>query len=222
VYTSQLITGLSYCSCHFYADDTQLYYSAYPVNVDQAVQHINNDLKCIAELSYRHCLEINPLKSKALLFGPSYLQRKYANNIKLTLKGCAIPMVMSAKYLGLAIDADLKFSEHISMCIRRAFANLKLIYSHRNALPRNMKKLLCDSLVLSHFNYANVVYGPCLLARDRDRLVAGIRARETGVARALRNLEWLRMDERRTLHLYQSINQKSSFIVGNLKSLTKP
>lgn len=71
------------------------------------------------------------------------------------------------------------------------------------------KKTLCDSLVLSRFNFADTVYGPCIDASDRRRiqvvqnsclrLIYGIRRRQH-ISHKLVDAGWLNMSNRRTLH----------------------
>lgn len=117
--------------------------------------------------------------------------------------------VDSTKNLGLYIDTDLRFSNHVLNKTKVAFANLKLIYAHRQILNSSTKKLLCDALVLSHFNFADAVYGPCLTIVDSRRiqrvqnscvrLVCGLRGRR-GVSASLRKINWMTMLERRLLH----------------------
>ena len=47
---------------------------------------------------------------------------------------------------------------------------LKKIISTSTFTNEKSKELLTNSLVLSHFNYADSVYGPCLDKSDKDRI----------------------------------------------------
>jgi hypothetical protein len=77
-------------------------------------------------------------------------------------------------------------------------------------LCQKLKKQLCESLVLSHFNYCDYVYGPCLDISDKLRVqriqnaccryICGVRKFEH-ITPHLRGLQWLNMYERRKLHL---------------------
>jgi len=84
-------------------------------------------------------------------------------------------------------------------------------------LTPHLKKMLTDSLVLSTFNYCDVVYGPCLTAFDSQRIqkmqnyclrfIFGLKKHEP-VSHKLSDVNWLKMKERRRLHcatLYHKI-----------------
>ena len=88
-----------------------------------------------------------------------------------------------------------------------------------------MKKTLCDSLVLSHFNFCDTVYGPCLLEHDSRRiqliqnccvrLIGGIRKYDRGVSAKMRDIGWLSMHQRRMFHSLVFFNK---IIVNKLPS----
>lgn len=210
LYTSQLITYLRYSAVHFYADDTQLYFSFGPNDILEAIGKLEHDLNVLQRASEAHCLTINPAKSQILLFGRPQCRKQNENLLQISINNATLNTCPTAKNLGLLMDTDLRFSGHINNCVKRAFANLKLIYNQRALLNENLRKMLCDSIVLSHFNYCDVLYGPCLLGSDAKRiqlmqnscvrLVGGIRGRERGVSAKLREINWLRMNERRMLH----------------------
>ena len=69
-----------------------------------------------------------------------------------------MPILTSAKSLGVSVDRQLKFVEHVSSVIKKVFLNLRLLYSNRHILSRKIRKVLAESLVLSHFNYCRYVY----------------------------------------------------------------
>ena len=69
-----------------------------------------------------------------------------------------------------------------------------------------IKTILCESLVLSHLNYCDVVYGPCLTKHDCQRLqrvqnsctrlICGLRRRQA-VSHKIAELNWLPIYKRR-------------------------
>lgn len=70
--------------------------------------------------------------------------------------------------------------------------------------------MLCESLVLSNFNYCDYLYGPCLDQLEKDRiqkvqnnclrLMFGLRKYDH-ISYTFREVNWLNMSSRRTLHL---------------------
>lgn len=149
IYISQLNKNLSVCKVHYYADDTQLYASFPPDNIE-VNRSSNVDLNSVVNCSYSHSLSVNPGKTVALLFGKPALRIKYCDKLKIVIDAKQIQLVEGARNLGLILDTELHFRSHISNCIKRAFCN-------RNILNKYTIKLLCNTLVLSHFSFCDVV-----------------------------------------------------------------
>lgn len=218
LYTSQLTCNLKYASIHLYADDTQLYLSFPPSEILVANEKLSSDLALLCNISKAHSLELNPKKCQLLLFGRSQCRDRHENFVKISLENEVLKCTHVAKNLGLFMDVRLRFTEHIDNCIKKAFINLKLIYRSKHLLNSNMKKMLCDSLVLSHFTFCDVLYSSCLLSRDQKRIqyiqnycvrmISGLRKYDTGISAKLKEIKWLDMSERRRLHslvLYNKI-----------------
>lgn len=209
IYTLRFYLVLKNCLYHLYADDTQLYFSFIASEYKIAEKKINEDLERILEISTNHCLKLNASKSSIMLIGNRNLTSNLSNDFNIKIAGEKIPTVQKCKSLGIIIDTELRFKDHVSSILKKAYLALKLIYIHRQYLGQDVKKLLCDSLVLSQCNYCDVVYGWCLDYSDRARLqklqnscirlIFGIR-RGNRVSYKLRELAWLNMTNRRILH----------------------
>lgn len=207
IYTCYLTHALEHCTDYSFADDKQLLYSVTPNNIAQAQLHIGKDLNQLVINSEKHHLKLNPLKTKVLAFGKQ--QNDLENQLKLNLNNSELSFVRKARNLGVILDTDLRFGEHVSACVQKAYVNLKLLYPHRRALNQNLKLRLSEALVLSHFNYCDALYGPCLTKQDRDRVqrvqrsclrfVFGIRKFDP-VIHKLKSCNWLDMENRRKLH----------------------
>lgn len=88
----------------------------------------------------------------------------------------------------MIIDTDLRFSQYVNTIIKKNFVNLELVNSQRSIINQQLKKMLCDSILLSHFNFADVIYGLWLLRVDANiiqliqnayvRLIGGIKIRQ--------------------------------------------
>lgn len=121
------------------------------------------------------------------------------------------------------MDESLRFEGHIAQIAKNTFYRLKILYRIRDFLSVDLRIKLCLSLVLSKFDYADVVYGPRLLA-STDRMVQrvqnacarycfGVAPREH-VTPYLNSARILKMSLRRELHL-------SSLLFGVFKT-SKP
>lgn len=210
VYTSDILKKIDYCKVQAFADDTQLYASFHTENLKVTENIINNELNEIKKLSDEHNLKLNSDKSKVMYFGNKKSKILLKNNMSLRIDNTTLQASDSARNLGLIIDTDIRFSKHVSHLVSKAFSFLKLIYNNRHILSIKMKRNLCESLVLSHFNYCDFIYGPCLSKEDRDRiqkvqnsccrLIYGIRKYDH-ISHKLKECNWLNMENRRQLHL---------------------
>lgn len=223
IYSHNLCNSLKHCKYHQYADDTQIYLSFDPLNYMQACANINHDLDTLVEFAASHSLKINPSKSTLIIFGKSGTKKNIMPpTLDIKIKDVPIPCTDSARNLGVTFDSNLRFRDHVTRCSSKAYGNLKLLYSNRQVLNKNIKKLLCDSLVLSLFNYCDALYGPCLDCETSRkiqvvqnaclRFIYGIRRREH-ISHKLKEIKWSNMEQRRMLHtsvLYHKIITENS------------
>lgn len=210
LYTSTFSNYLKFTSCHFYADDTQLYLSFAPSNAAEACQKINEDLKSLSSIASAFHLKLNPNKSKAMLFCNHYFRDILLNEINLRVDGIQVKICDEARNLGLSMDSDLRFNSHVNACVKKGFQNLRIIFQNREFLNIHLKKMLCESLVLSHCNYCDVVYGPCINSNDIRkiqrlqnaclRLIYGVPRTIHKISDKLIDANWLNMSNRRFLH----------------------
>lgn len=209
MYTANFINSFQFCDSHLYADDTQILYSFRPESVAEANFRINSDLQSLFALSQDHLLQLNPLKSVALLFCNEKVRQNISQDLSLTIGNSEVSFKSSSKNLGLIMDNKLKFNEHITSCIKKSYSAIKSIFPHRHCLDKQTKVELCEALVLSHFNFADSIYGPYLdttevrrvqrVQNSCIRFICGIRRRQH-VSHKLRELNWLSMYNRRVLH----------------------
>lgn len=207
IYTTNFISCLEHVKAYFYADDTQVLYSFSSDDGPAAEVLLNEDLNNLMACSQRHGLLINPDKSSVMIFGRHKDQLRVYLNIRVA--GKTIEFAECVKNLGIRIDTDLRFKQQIGYCLQKAYLSLKMLYPHRHLLSETLKIKLTDSLVLSHFNYCDVLYGPCLDKVDINRIdkvqknclrfIYGIRKFDP-VSHKLKDARWLSMRDRRKIH----------------------
>lgn len=217
IYTSVIINYVKDCNLHVYADDTQVYCSFKPEELQTALQLLNSVLDFIYNASTQLSLQINPKKSAVLLFGKKKVCQSMAGDLKVTVDRVEVPVVERAKSLGLIIDNTFRYKDQISKYIRQAYLHLKLLFPHRHSLSIDIKKKLCEAFVLSQFNYCVPVYHSSIdnLTSNRIqkiqnaclRFIYGIRKYEH-ISHKLLEIGWLSMQNRRALQclcLYHKI-----------------
>ncbi|KAF2905156.1 hypothetical protein ILUMI_01031 [Ignelater luminosus] len=155
VYTSCFSDYIQHSKVHFYADDTQLYFSFEPENAQLAFVLINEGLDKLLSISQDHCLKINSSKSYIMVFGSRKLRPAFALQINASIGWNNIQYVDAARNFGLYLDNSLCFKAHVSKVIQKTYASLKMLYAYMSMLDTNLKIMLCNSMILSQFNFCD-------------------------------------------------------------------
>lgn len=162
---------LKCCSVHSYADDTQLVFSFDPDLSRVSVRNLNDDLLRLSSWVLKNGLTVNPSKSSVLAIGNKYNRYKFlAHNLNIIFDGKTLPFSSYVKSLGIYIDEELNFTEHVNKKLQCAYSRLKSIFPFRSGLCNSIKLNLCRSLVLSIIEYCDTVYVPNLRMIDLNRL----------------------------------------------------
>uniref|UniRef100_A0A6P7GGK2 Uncharacterized protein LOC114336860 n=1 Tax=Diabrotica virgifera virgifera TaxID=50390 RepID=A0A6P7GGK2_DIAVI len=104
-----------------------------------------------------------------MLFCSENQREHLSTNIVPCIDNNTIIFQASAKNLGLTMDTKLNFNNHINLCLKKAYSMLKALYPHRHFLNIKTKAMLCESLILSHFNHYDHIYGPFLSVVNKKR-----------------------------------------------------
>ena len=131
---------------------------------------MNIEINSLVNAAYKHCLIVNPAKSKTMFFGAKSTRSDVKQRFSILLNNESIPKVNSARNLGLLIDEELKFVEHINKCLQKGYFVLKYFYPNRRILSEKIKTLIANSFVLSNLNFCSSIYGPCIDVRTSNRI----------------------------------------------------
>ena len=150
---------INHCKYHMYADDTQIYCHGKPQNIDEMMQNINSDLANIAEFSKKNCLKLNSSKSNYIMIGSQQSLNKIVNNpnLSINMSGKEITRNTQVRNLGVIFDETLSWNKHVNTLITAAYGKIKQIYRHRNFLTTKTRIAICESYILSHFNYCDLI-----------------------------------------------------------------
>ena len=109
--------------------------------------------------------------------------RKHGSSDKVTLENSEIE-----RDLGVQVDKDLRFSQHIETQVNKANRLLGLIRRSYEHLDAESMKLLFVALVWPHLEFGNVVWSP-RLEKDK-KLVEGVQRRATKIIPGLKDLTY--------------------------------
>ena len=147
-------------SHHSYADDLQIYKSFKSPDINETIISLNKDLKNIAEYCDNSALKINEGKCYYLILGSSRSLQKipYMPHVPVIINGIPIKRVYKIRNLGITFDEVLSWRRHINSRIQVAMGNYIAISRFKNFLSEESKLILCESIVLSHFNFGDSVF----------------------------------------------------------------
>lgn len=166
---SNVILGSNY---HLYADDTQVYISCRPADVDDAISDLNLDLARVYSWACDNGLMLNPQKTVAVCIGSAVLRAHAISEMthQLELSGRLIPLSPHSRNLGLTFDQHFSFEPHVNKKLSLCYFKLKTLYKFKCLLPPNVKWNLCSALILSQIDYCGVVYFNFLTKELKNRL----------------------------------------------------
>ena len=73
----------------------------------------------------------------------------------------------SLKLLGVTIDSELNFSEHINTICKKASQKIGVLMRLRNLIPTNAKLVLFKTAILPHLTYCHLVWHFCRVSDSR-------------------------------------------------------
>ncbi len=160
IFTSDFKESLNCSNYHLYADDSQIYTHFERDNHALAIEAINNNLNNIVKWANSRFLILNEMKSKVLVVGSkhnlNYFYETCRNHV--TINNVSLPFSSCVKNLGVLFDSTLTFENHVNQKIKCAYIALRKLNRFKNMLSIELKTILCNCLVLSHFNYCSSVF----------------------------------------------------------------
>ena len=154
--------SLTEVKVNVYADDTSLTHSV--VKLDNVTQVINSEIEKLKEWLQGNKLSLYIDKTTSMIIGT---KRKltYENGENLlpnfTLEGKPIQHKNATKYIGVQIDDQLKWKDHISQVSSKVVGAIGYIKYARKFLPRETLRMLYLGLVEPHVRYCCSVWGSC-------------------------------------------------------------
>ena len=140
------------CKIIQYADDC-LIYSANP-KPDIAFENLQVCLENQENFSRSNQLTLNASKTEFIRFTT---QKMTVSNSHFIVAGSNIKLKNEVKYLGLILDNKVTFETQVKTVLKKLALGIKLIQTIGNNLPKKCLKVLLHALVLSHFEYCNLL-----------------------------------------------------------------
>ena len=198
---------------HMYADDTQLYISVSPHDYGPLLS-LSKCIHQINEWMSQNFLQLNPDKTEVIVFGPKNERSK----IRAHLNSLSLTSTDKARNLGVTIDSDLNFNNHLKLITKSAYYHLKNIARINGFLSKGDLEKLVHAFISSRLDYCNGVFTGLskksirqlqLIQNAAARVLTNTRKMDH-ITPVLRSLHWLpvsqRIDFKILLLVYKALN----------------
>ena len=189
-----------------YADDTLIVVS--DKSSKQIKKQLENLIASAQSWYTENGLLINASKTEVMIIN----RRKQKETIKIEVieggKRKKLDLQKSIKVLGIHIDNELNWNKQVNAVNKKAKLAVRNLNRVNKLLPVKSSLLLYNSLVASHFNYADTVWGGCgslnknKLQRTQNsaaKSMVGMSKYESA-SEALQKTHLLPLDEKRKIH----------------------
>ena len=153
VYINDIVQNIV-SSIKLFADDTSISHGNINANIRQEV--LNSDLLKIEEWAKLWKLTFNENKTELLNFRrgnePIY-DLKFANTILFNTE--------SHNHLGLIIQENCKWGEHINCIAKKTNMLISFLRSYKYSLCRKSLEIMYKSFILPIFDYADIIWDSC-------------------------------------------------------------
>ena len=205
-FVNDLPEAFENCKIMSYADDTQLLVSA------KTTKEIQTQLEKLIETAQqwytKNSLLNNATKTEIMTI--SKRKNKESFEINLTEDGKAVKLKLksSIKILGIHLDHELNWTKQVNEVNKKAKYAARNLQRTAHILPFKPRLTLYNSLIASHFNYCDTVWGGCntknknKLQRTQNYIVKsmlGMKSRDSSED-ALKKAHLLTLEDKRKIH----------------------
>jgi hypothetical protein len=163
-----------------FADDTKLYSQ---VETEEDCQQMQADIDALQLWSEKWLLKFHPQKCKLLRVGKGHPNFDYT--MQDEAGPVTLPQVEHEKDIGVYVDKDLRFKEHINTTVSKANRLVGLIRRSFVYIDIPTFRNLFKVIVRPHLEYGNLIWSP-RTKMDRDA-IEGVQRRATKLVPGLKD-----------------------------------
>ncbi|KAJ8017557.1 hypothetical protein HOLleu_44948 [Holothuria leucospilota] len=221
LYINDLPNVLRYGRVDMYADDTTLSVSG--GNINDIERKLTVDMAEITKWINKNKLALNVAKTKCMLLTSSQRRRflDRGGDLHIEINNTRIECVDKVKCLGVMIDKDLLFHEHVSSVSSNCLKKIGLLKKSSSLLDSHHLSMLYNAFILPHLNFCSTVWADkhkgdtsklSSIQRRCARIISGAEW-DTPSSRILNELRWIPIDEQfffnRSIMMYKILNDIS-------------
>ena len=157
LYVNDLRNATNILQTIMFADDTNLFCSH--KNIKELFKIMNHELIKIQQWFNANKLSLNIKKTKYSFFHPLAFQDRIPLRVpKLEINNSSIKREKIMKFLGVLLDENMTWKNHVSCVENKISKNLGILYKARGLLNKKCMKQLYFSFVHSYLNYGNIAW----------------------------------------------------------------
>ena len=164
LFTNDLHKQIENSNTILFADDTTLYKTHR--NLTYLKWCLEDDMTRLADWFRANKLSMNLGKTVCVLFHKDSTPKP----ITINVDGMKVQSVREVRFLGMWLDSQLNWSNHIEKLIIKLSRNSNLIKYNKNNMPRNTKLLIYHAHIASHIQYGLVLWGNSAKASQLKRI----------------------------------------------------
>ena len=179
-----------------YADDTKIFNSIYLNSEESLQEDINilsrwaDDMQMAYNIDKCHTLHLGSRNNHHTYFLPKMSNiKKTATSESYSYTLHPLKNVTEEKDLGVIVDQNLNFKNHISSKISKANSMIYLIKNCFKYLDAQMFKTLYKTLIRPHLEYASPIWSP--ITKCEILRLEGVQRRATKLVPELQNLPYI-------------------------------
>jgi len=161
LYINDLPQAVSDCDVRLYADDTCISYT--DKNIPEIEVKLNKDFNSLCDWFVDNKLSIHfgEDKTKSILFSPKN-QSKRADPIVIKRHDVTLKQFSTVEYLGCLLDETLSGREMALKVLKKVNGKLRFLYRQGKYLNPRLRRMLCNTLIQPHFDFACSAWYPNL------------------------------------------------------------
>ena len=159
LYVNDIVNTSHVFNFTLFADDTTILYSH--KDLETQVPTINRELSEVSNWFKTNKLSVNASKTNFMILGTSQMTKKYDqdDSLQIILDDTKLDRVTNTKFLGVIIDENITWKQHIDATSKTISRNIGVINKLKHYLPGRILYSLYCSLVMPYINYGVLVWG---------------------------------------------------------------
>jgi len=169
LYINDLPQAVTDCDVRLYADDTCISYT--DKKIPEIEVKLNKDFNSLCDWFVDNKLSIHfgEDKTKSILFSPKN-QSKRADPIAIKRHDVTLKQFSTVEYLGCLLDETLSGREMALKVLKKVNGKLRFLYRQGKYLNPRLRRMLCNTLIQPHFDFACSAWYPNLTNGLKSKL----------------------------------------------------